>query len=109
MTHKPGKANAQADALSWMSNLKVPDAQDNRQQIVLMPEWFARLAASSFVNPLEGRIREVWEREAEVLEALEQLKKDSLKKLANGLPEWQEDNGLVYHRGRVYIPNDLEL
>ena len=58
---------------------------------------------------MEGRIREASEREAEVLVALEQLKKDGLKKLANGLPEWQEDDGLVYHRGRVYVPDDLEL
>ena len=58
---------------------------------------------------MEGRIREASEREAEVLVALEQLKKEGLKKLANGLPEWQEDDGLVYHRGRVYVPDDLEL
>ena len=92
-----------------MPNLEVPDANDNQQQTVLTPERFARLAASSFINPLEGRIREASEREAEVLVALDQLQKEGLKKRANGLPEWQEDDGLVYHRGRVYVPDDLEL
>jgi len=38
MVHKPGKANVQADALSRMPNLEVPDADDNRQQTVLTPE-----------------------------------------------------------------------
>jgi hypothetical protein len=58
MTHRPGKLNTQADALSRMPNLYVSDADDNQQQIVLPPSVFAKIAATNLVNPLEDRIRQ---------------------------------------------------
>ena len=74
-----------------------------------MPERFQKIAALTLVNPLEERIRQASEREAEVLEGLKTLRGGGLKRLANGLPEWEEDNGLVYHRGHVYVPPDKKL
>ena len=52
------------------------DAEDNRQQVVLRPEFFAKLAASSmaFVNPLEEHIQKASNQEALVLEGLARLK-----------------------------------
>jgi hypothetical protein len=97
LVHRAGKANTQADALSRMVEHQVLDKEDNRQQIVLKPTHFAQLAATVLVNPLEDRIRQVSEREVEVLEGIAELKKNGLRKLANGLAEWEEDNGLVYH------------
>ena len=44
-----------------------------------------------------------------MLEALRGLKTKGPSCLANRLLEWEEDNGLVYHRGKVYIPPDEEL
>ena len=67
------------------------------------------LAASHFNNPLEAKIRRASAREAEVLEGLKELKKGGLKRLADGIAEWEEDEGLVYHRGRIYVPPDNEL
>ena len=96
-----------------MTQHRVQDHEDIRQQTVLQPQHFVRIAASSLVqtpvNKLEGRIRALSEREAEVLAGLRKLRKDGLRRLAGGLPEWQEDNGLVYHRGRVYVPPDNDL
>ena len=76
LTHRPGKANTQADPLSRFPTHQVTDAEDNRQQVVLHPEFFAKLAATSrsFVNPLEGRIQKASNREALVLEGLAKLK-----------------------------------
>ena len=110
LTHRPGKANTQADALSRMPNLAVSDAEDNKQQTVLRPEHFLRAAKMVlFQNPLEDRIRQASAREAEVLEGLQKLKRHGPRKLVNGLVEWEEDNGLVYYKGRVYVPPDKEL
>lgn len=92
-----------------MPHHRVQDHKDNLQQIVLPEYLFSHIAASAFANPLKDRIREASEKEAEVLEALEKLKSGGLKRLANGLPEWEEDNGLVYHHGRVYVPPDLDI
>jgi len=111
LTHRPGKANTQADPLSRFPTHQVTDAEDNRQQMVLRPEFFAKLAASSmaFVNPLEDRIQKASDREASVLEGLAKLKRSGPRKLINGLAEWEEENGLVYHKGKVYVPKTDNL
>ena len=100
LTHRPGKANTQADALSRLDIHQVTDAEDNRQQVVLKPEVFAKLAAANMViNPLESRLRCASARESQVLEGLAQLHKSGPRRLVNGLAEWEEDNGLVYYKG----------
>jgi hypothetical protein len=110
LSHRPGKANTQADPLSRLESHQVHDGDDNQQQVVLKPEWFARLAmARLLVNPLEDRIRRASSKESEVLEALERLKKTGPRRLVNGLAEWEEEGGLVYHRGKVYVPPDNDL
>ena len=47
LTHKPGTANTQADPLSRISDHHTADADDNHAQVVLKPNHFASLAASS--------------------------------------------------------------
>lgn len=62
-----------------------------------------------FHNPLEERIRKARERESEVLEGLRKLKTHGPHKLVNGLAEWEEKEGIVYYKGRVYVPPDPQL
>ncbi|KAF8823142.1 hypothetical protein HHX47_DHR12000006 [Lentinula edodes] len=109
MIHRPGRVNTQADALSRMAVHHVSDSDDNRQQTVLKPGHFVKIAASILQNPLEDRIRKASEREAQVLEGLKTVKEHGLQRLANGIAEWEEDNGLVYYRGRVYVPANDDL
>ena len=92
-----------------MPHHRVHDSEDNRQQTVLRQDHFVQISANTIRNPLEDRIRNASEREAEVLEGLEALKNGGLRRLAFGLPDWEEDNGLVYHKGRVYVPPDIDL
>jgi hypothetical protein len=47
LTHKPGTTNTQADLLSRISTHLMTDADDNRDQIVLRPDHFASVAATS--------------------------------------------------------------
>jgi transposase InsO family protein len=58
---------------------------------------------------LRRRIIQSSAREAEVLKALDELRNDGLRKLADGTIEWEEQDGLVRYRGRVYVPADPEL
>lgn len=118
LVHRPGKANTQADPLSRMPHHRVSDADDNKQQVVLRPEHFAKLAASSMTkiaattllqNPLVERIRQHGNREAEVLKALAELTRTGPARLTGGLPDWSEKEGLVFHKGRLYVPPDPEL
>lgn len=60
-------------------------------------------------NPVEERIRECSEKEAEVVSALEKMKRTGPQKLTNGAAEWEELDRLVYYRGKLYVPNKLEI
>jgi hypothetical protein len=111
ITYRKGEL-MQADALSRFSKDQVSDKEDNRQVQVLKPEHFIRAAKAHFVpevDSLGDRIR--WEslREAEVIEGLRSIDKTAPKVLTNGTAMWEEDDGFVYYKGRLYVPNDRKL
>lgn len=37
------------------------------------------------------------------------MKQTGPRKLANGAAEWEELDGLVYYRGKLYVPNNMEI
>jgi hypothetical protein len=45
----------------------------------------------------------------EVLEGLNDLKSKGLHKMLDGTFEWEEEEGLVYFCGKLYIPPDTAL
>jgi hypothetical protein len=102
----------QADALSRFSKDQVSDKEDNRQVQVLKPKHFIRAAKAHFVpevDSLGDRIRWASLREAEVIEGLKSIDKTAPKALTNGTAMWEEDDGFVYYKGRLYVPNDRKL
>jgi transposase InsO family protein len=108
---KPGKTNTKADALSRRSDHQVVDAEDNNEVQVLKPLHFRAAATRTLIDrdDLTERIRKGVTREASVLEAMEKLRKDGPHKLTDGTLEWEERDGLVYYKGRLYIPADEGL
>lgn len=44
-----------------------------------------------------------------MVSTLEKMKRIGPRKLANGAAEWKESNRLVYYRGKLYMPNNLEI
>ena len=100
----------QADALSRSAiGGKFLDAVDNRQVTVLKPEQFIAAAAVHFKpddNSLTERICRSLAQEAEVLEGLRALGKTSPCALTEGVATWEEEDGLVYFKGRLYVPNE---
>ena len=105
LMHKPGKTNTRADPLSRIPSLQVMDEEDNQGQIVLKPEWFAKISAdqTEVVTPLEDRLHQASMREAKVLQGLKALKEHGPRNLTNGLLEWEEEAGIVYQKGKIYI------
>ena len=105
LTHKPGKMNTQADPLSHLSEFQVTDSEDNQGQVMLQPERFAQIASAAFQvhTPLEEKIRNISVKEAIVLEGLRALRQQGSSRLANGLPEWEEEDSLVYFQGKLYV------
>lgn len=111
LIHKPGVANILADPITRFHTHQVTDAEDNNDQTVLKPEHFRTIAASVLAEPpiLEKQIRECTSKESEVAQALAILRKKGPRRLINGLLEWEEHDGLLYYKGKLYIPNDKEL
>jgi hypothetical protein len=111
ITYRKGEL-MQADALSRFSKDQVSDKEDNRQVQVLKPEHFIRAAKAHFVpevDSLGDRIRWASLREAEVIKGLKSIDKTAPKALTNGTAMWEEDDGFVYYKGRLYVPNDCKL
>ena len=61
------------------------------------------------VDSLGDRIRIAVQREAEVIEGLKSIDKTAPKALTDGTALWEEDDGFVYYKGRLYVPNDRVL
>jgi len=63
--------------------------------------------ATSYVSndELERRAREAVVQEAEVLQGLKKLRKSGLHQLTDGTLEWEESDGLVYYKEKLYISN----
>jgi hypothetical protein len=102
----------QADALSHFSKDQVSDKEDNHQVQVLKPEHFLNASKAHFcpeVNSLGDSIRWASLREAEVTESLKSIDKTAPKALTNGTAMWEEDNGFIYYKGKLYVPNNHKL
>ena len=102
----------QADALSRFTKDHVSDREDNHQIKVLGLQHFLNIAQSHFcpeVDSLGGHIKWASLREAEVIEGLKSIDKTTPKALTDGTAMWEEDNGFVYYKGRLYVPNDRQL
>ena len=66
-------------------------------------------SAESTVSPLKQRIRDCMDRETIVVEALKALKSKGPRKLANGVLKWEEADGLLYYRSKLYVSNNNEF
>ena len=76
------------DPLSRLSTHTVTDAEDNRDQTVLKPEHFRRIAATAFTtSPLENDIRSYPDHDEEVALALRVLRLRGPQRIANNLTE----------------------
>ena len=79
---------------------------------MLKPEQFIAAAAVHFKpddDSLTERIHQSSAQEAEVLEGLRALGKTSPHALTEGIAAWEEKDGLVYFKGRLYVPNERAL
>ena len=79
---------------------------------MLKPEQFIAAAAVHFKpddDSLTERIRHSSAQEAEVLEGLRTLGKTTQSALTEGVASWEEEDGLVYFKGKLYVPNERAL
>ena len=87
------------------------DREDNCQVQVLRPVQLLAATLHHFspeVNSLARCIHDASQREAEVIEGLKSLR-NVPKALSDGTAQWEEEDGLVYHKGKLYVPNNRQL
>ena len=109
LRHKPGKVNFVADPLSRRADHEEGVELDNRDQILLKPEFFAISAIeSSHEAPVNDNqlLREVKEAllDDDVTKDYRHLLKSGPREFTKSLQEWNYENGLLLYRGKVYIP-----
>jgi hypothetical protein len=105
--HHSTLAQAEQSSLSNRNN-----RDDNCQVQVLGPQHFLNAVQAHFipeVDSLGDRIRWASLQEAEVIEGLKSIDKTAPKALTDGIAMWEEDNGFIYYKGRLYMPNDRQL
>ena len=109
MHHRPGKSMGKSDALSRRAD-HGDGSNDNQDLTLLTPNFFAIRATEGLEVVGEERqllklIRKgVAEAELEdtVSQAVKSLKSMPGKSVHSS--EWSEANGLVYYRGKIYVP-----
>ena len=111
LKHVAGKSMGRADSLSrrvdWAEGVK----RDNKNQVMLKEEWLEVRVMEQLVEGLEKeivkRIKEARDKDEEVINAVEEMKKAGVKMLRD--EEWQIGEGLVLKEGKVYVTKDEKL
>jgi hypothetical protein len=94
--------------------MTITDDMDNQDQVILKPEMFRINAARRGHVTVNGEttlldcIRKS-KKEVEVADAIGMIKDLGPIKLQKGLEEWNQENGLILHRGKIYVPKDTQL
>jgi len=111
LKHVAGKSMRRADSLServdWVERVE----RDNENQVILKKEWLEVRVMEQLVEGLEQeivrKIKEVRDKNEEVIKAVEEIKKAGVKMLRD--EEWQIKKGFVLKKGRMYVPKDEKL
>jgi hypothetical protein len=91
---------------------KYEDSTDNCGIVIIKPEQLiaaVKLHYTSDRDSLTSHIREASAREAEVIKGLKSLEKHAPHALTDGTMLWEEEDGLVFYREKLYISNDRTL
>lgn len=109
LKHKPGKTMLTADPLSRRPDHEEGVNFDNKDQILLKPEFFAISAIdASHESPIndDQLLREVKEAllSDDVVKDYQQLLQSGPREFKKSLQEWNYENGLLLYRGKIYIP-----
>jgi len=102
-----GRVDSLSRRVDWAEGVE----RDNENQVMLKKEWLEVRVMEQLVEELEKeivkRIKEVRDKDEEVIKVVEEMKKAGVKTLRN--EEWQIEEGLVLKEGKVYVLKDEKL
>jgi hypothetical protein len=114
LRHRPGKTMLRTDPLSRRPDHEEGVIADNRDQTLLKPEFFALKAITpqhqATINDTEllDKIKKALEKDKITIN-YRSLLKSGPREFGKPLAEWNFENGLLLHRGKVYVPKLHEL
>ena len=103
-----GKADSLSRRLDWEIGVE----KDNEDEILVKPEWLEVRRTEKVeiiidkIDLLE-EVRKSKVKDDEVIKAVEEMKKAGVKVLRD--EEWKEIDGVMYKKGKVYVPKDDKL
>ena len=113
LLRKPDIYN-RTDHLSCRPDLKEGIMTENNNKILLDTKFFAIRATRAGTTTTIGDqnlrrcIRESQDKDEEVTKALTTIMKNGPRTIAKGLEDWNYEDGLILHQGKVYIPKDTK-
>ena len=111
LKHVAGKSMERADSLSRRVDWAERVEKDNENQIMLKEEWLEVRVMEQLVEGPEKeivkKIKEVRNKDEEVIKAVEEMKKAGVKMLRN--EKWQIEKELVLKKGRIDVLKNDKL
>src|SRR5882672_9563944 len=111
---KPGKIN-KADALSRRPDYKEGIASDNADRILLTPDKFRLQALHTTAIPLatdtelKSTIQDAIKSDRLAGQLLKEILVSGPRNITKGLQDWNYENGLIFHKGLIYVPKNDDL
>ena len=93
-----GKADRLSRRLDWQEGVE----RDNKDRMLIKPEWVRGAETIVEEENLRERIKRAQEGDEKVVKAVEELKKVGVKTLKD--EEWEIEDGVVLKEGRIYVP-----
>ena len=92
-----GKADRLSRRLDWQEGVE----RDNKDRILIKPEWVREVETLVEEENLRERIKRAQEGDERVVKAVEKLKKAGVKILRD--EKWEIEDGVVLKEGRIYV------
>ena len=110
--HIPGSKMGKADSLSRRPDWKVEVERNNKDEVLVKPEWLEVRKTETVEVIIEGidlleEVRKSEIKDDKVIKAAEEIKRVGVKMLRD--EEWKEIDRIIYKEGKVYIPKDEKL
>jgi len=101
-----------ADSLSRRPDWEVGVEKDNEDETLIKPEWIETRRAETVEIIVDGvdlleEVKKSKVKDNKVVKAVEEMKRAGVKVLRD--EEWREENGVMYKKGKVYVPKDEKL